>query len=220
MHEIDQKKRALFRKIGEPFRRLREAIQEFSDNPEDLNITDKLTEFAGEVLSLAAIWYVAWKGAKDPVISYKVTSEESLSNLAEFQKMAETLANFGDDFFGTEAEINELEHVWKEQFQEKINDTPYWDELPSLTAIGLTNREILLWSRYLGDLTKKMKQSEGSASDTFDLSAGKDSLKYQITEIDPSGQIQINTVLYGLVGTAFVFYEEVFGVNFLNVVCN
>ena len=228
MYEQPGSKKFTRRELFAPFRKAIDGAKKtLAEHRENYTDKDRIAEFLGEGGALIAILSLAIRGAKDPVVSYKVRSESAVKDLREFEQMKGLMDDFGQGFAQSQVACNQLERQWDSLFyksRQELRTTTnadgdpetelvtvrYWDDPEALINLGLDHNELDRWLIFFRTISRKSDQSVANSEEAFDLSAGDRTLTYQVEERNTAGQANINTAMYGVVGTAFVFYEEIF----------
>ena len=191
---------------------------------------DRLTEFLGEGAAIFAIWHVARVGARDPILTYSVKTEQAVGDLQQFAEMVRETDECRNIFQPCNVQSASLYNRWQDEFEksrlvtktrtyidedgemqtETYTETEYyWDEPRDLTNFGLDHSKIGQWNKILKNLDIQFQRLDNKSPEAIDLSKGEGSLYYVAKEVDTKKELTKNSILYGAVGLTFAFYEEI-----------
>lgn len=198
------------------------------EKPSDSDITIERT---GEAICMAAIFYLAWTGSFDKLVTYKAKSESEARFMPEFAEAQTFLDKLRLMAETTQGQTKTLYNTWRNAFEKTVCEPvtkvttdskgdlttettiechQEWQELSQFKSIGLNHSVISGWQDFFGDLAGKVKSVRTDLPRAFNLDGEKqDSIYYPEEEASGGAQLLWAGALYGAVGTAFCLYEEI-----------
>lgn len=174
-------------------------------------------EGVSNVAIIAALATLAIKGGREKLSVYSVDSERKLKDLSGFQeKMAKSLemrtvvADLAKSFATLYSAWENAYYVSETTTDEdgKTTTTWSWDEPFSYTSRGLNHKFIEKMRNYYVGIDGELANLQNSASQYFDFSRGGSAVFYEEHLVDKDKQVRIASAAYGVVGLAFMLYEE------------
>lgn len=184
---------------------------------------DNLVEKFGEAVAFLIIMASAYDSSRDQLVTYNVDSESKQKNLNDFNEKLRLLNEMGEQFSQFYNALNTLSLAWNEAYEEErqtcVSDTEskgrtctiytYIADGHMKRKFNIDHNTIAYIKRLSLDITQNIGMVLPQVKETFDLSRGEASLFYQEIPKDlQSGKVEA-VMLYGLVGFAFLFYEEI-----------
>lgn len=219
--------------ITAPFRVFRPYTSEAGQGDLRAELRDNIVEKAGELLSLAAIMAVAYKGSQDQMITYTVDSESKLRDLQEFARMSESINDLASVMGNMGKITSTLNNAWLHAYHKpetrttvslvnecdvnnncslttKIETTTVyvWRQPEALTARGIDYNLFDNWTGIMGDLGRRITDIQADSPLAYDLSNGGAKVYYPEEIQDTGEQLKLAVPAYFAVGSAFIFYEE------------
>lgn len=217
----------------EPLRRLVEARSHADPNPEE-KLRDTVVERIGEGIAFAAILSLAYTGSRERLVWFDVSAETKIKDSPEFAPMLSSLDQIGEIINPISASATDLDQAWKDAYlktrivpkyntvtscDQKGNCTTsleityvteaYWDEPDELVPLGVNNNLLSGWADRWSSLAKSVSSLKSESPSAFNLGNGPNSLYYPEHSVDTGDQVVVAGLGYGIVGSAFIFYEEV-----------
>ncbi len=186
-------------------------------------IFDNLVEKLGEGAALFVIMATAYEGSRKKSVFYTVDSEAKQNDLDDFDRKLGLLKEFGYKFGNLNEALSALYSSWRNSYLKEdescVPDSDgegetcstyfYFNDGHMKRRFGLDHSVIEVLLGLSRHINQTIKRDLPEVSEQFDLSRGENSLFYQenIRNMQ-TGRIEA-VFLYGLVGVAFLLYEEV-----------